>query len=497
VYRFLLRPKWLGGLALAIAAAVVMVFLGIWQWHRYEERSAVNNRIDAAETVAALPLTSVMSAPTRPGAAGHSPGDDRAWTKVTVTGRYDPAHEIQVRGRTVNGDVGFEIVTPLIRNDGSAVLIDRGWLPQGGDALAAPQVPPAPTGQVTVVGQIHLSESRPTPVQHRDGRLDTRRISVPRLAHSLPYPIYGAYVLLTSQTPTASPQFTPIPIDHEDAWQNAGYTVQWWLFAAMALFAFGWQARKEARGENPPPKSATKPGPAGPKPGLDRVAQSDLDRVAQSDLDRVAQSDLDRVAQADRLAAARARAGPDRVAESNARAGAHRARSPSGTPTAISEGPLDRVAESDRRAAERANPPLDRVAESDRRAAERTNPPLDRAAEPDRRAAERTSPPLDRLAEPDPHPTEQADPPTDRVAESDRRAAKRAAKPDRPMDRVAEPDRRAAERAEQADPLIDRVAESDRRPAKRAAKADRPMDRVAESDLKAAQQAARSSRRSD
>jgi cytochrome oxidase assembly protein ShyY1 len=352
VYRFLLRPKWLGGLALAIAAAVVMVFLGIWQWHRYEERSAVNNRIDAADTVAPLPPTSVMSAPTRPGTAGHSPGDDRAWTKVTVTGRYDPAHEIQVRGRTVNGDVGFEIVTPLIRNDGSAVLIDRGWLPQGGDALAAPQVPPAPTGQVTVVGQIHLSESRPTPVQHRDGRLDTRRISVPRLAHSLPYPVYGAYVLLTSQTPTASPQFTPIPIDHEDAWQNAGYTVQWWLFAAMALVAFGWQARKEARGENPPPKSAVKPGAASLKPGLDRVVQSDLDRVAESD----------------RLAAARAvqRANP----------------------------PPDRVTHSDHRAAEQTDPTMDRVAESGRRAAKRAakaDRPMDRVAESDLKAAQRAA----------------------------------------------------------------------------------------------------------
>jgi cytochrome oxidase assembly protein ShyY1 len=342
VYRFLLTPRWLGGLALAIAAAVVMVFLGIWQWHRYEERSAVNDRIDAADTVAALPLTSVMSAPTTPGTAGRSPGNARSWTKVTVTGRYDPANEIQARGRTVNGDVGFEIVTPLLLSDGSAVLIDRGWLPQGGDALAAPQVPPAPAGPVTVVGQIHLSESRPTPVQHRDGRLDTRRISVPRLAHSLPYPVYGAYVLLTSQTPTASAQFTQIPIDHEDAWQNAGYTVQWWLFAGMALFAFGWQARKEALGENPPPASARRTAAVSTgTPSLDRVAESDRLASAHAGTD----PPMERVAESDRLAAARARTEP----------------------------PMDRVAESDRLAAARAQtePPMDRVAESDLKAAER------------------------------------------------------------------------------------------------------------------------------
>ena len=48
MYRFLLRPSWLGALALALAAGVVMVFLGIWQLHRYEQRTAINDRIDGA-----------------------------------------------------------------------------------------------------------------------------------------------------------------------------------------------------------------------------------------------------------------------------------------------------------------------------------------------------------------------------------------------------------------------------------------------------------------
>jgi cytochrome oxidase assembly protein ShyY1 len=336
VYRFLLRPSWLGALALAVAAAVAMVFLGIWQLHRYQERTAINDRIDAADSAPAAPLTTVLPAPTSPGSAGHPPAADLAWTKVSVTGRYDPTHEIQARGRTVNGDVGFEIVTPLVLADGTAVLVDRGWIPPAGDALAAPTVPPAPTGQVTVVGQVHRSESRPTPVIHRDGRLDTRRISVPRLAREMPYPVYGAYVLLTNQTPAADPAFVPIPIDHEDAWQNAGYTVQWWLFALMPLVGFGWQARREARGEGTQPgrrlRAASSDGPA---PPIARASPAALDRVAESD----------------RRAAARAAAATD-------------------------EDPLDRVAESDRRAAARAaaatdDDPLDRVAESDRRAAAR------------------------------------------------------------------------------------------------------------------------------
>src|SRR4051794_36480037 len=190
-----------------------MVFLGNWQLHRYQERSALNARIDAADSAAPVPLTSLLARPAAPSTAGPAPGTDLAWTKVTVTGRYDPTHEIQARGRTVNGDIGFEIVTPLLLDDGTAVLVDRGWVPApAAGALAAPTVPAAPAGPVTVVGQIHLSESRPTAVDHRNGRLDTRRISVPRLAREMPFPVYGAYLLVTSQSPPLDPAFTRIPI---------------------------------------------------------------------------------------------------------------------------------------------------------------------------------------------------------------------------------------------------------------------------------------------
>ncbi|GID97225.1 SURF1-like protein [Amorphoplanes digitatis] len=259
MYRFLLTPRWLAGAALTVAASVVMVMLGNWQLHRYQERSAINTRIDAADSIPAVPLASVLARPTAAGTPGAYPGKDAAWTKVTVTGHYDPAHEIQARGRTVDGAVGFEIVTPLVLADGTAVLVDRGWVPSAnGDAVSAPVASAPPTGEVTVVGQVHLSESRPSPIEHRDGRIDTRRISVPKLAKELPFPVYGAYVLLSDP----APGFQAIPIDHEDSWQNGGYAVQWWLFAVMALLAFGWQARKEANGD-------------APKKRVDRVAAAD------------------------------------------------------------------------------------------------------------------------------------------------------------------------------------------------------------------------------
>ncbi|GIF08592.1 SURF1 family cytochrome oxidase biogenesis protein [Actinoplanes siamensis] len=326
MYRFLLTPRWLAAAALAVVASVIMVMLGNWQLRRYHERSEINSRIDAADSAQAVPLTAKLTAPSAQGDAGPSPGKALAWTKVTVTGRYDPAHEIQARGRTVHGEVGFEILTPLMLADGTAVLVDRGWVPPAtGGATAAPQVPAAPAGEVTVVGQIHLSESRPAPIERRDGRLDTRRINLSRLADELPFPVYGAYLLLTEQTPANDAAFARIPIDHEDAWQNGGYAVQWWLFAVMALVLYGYQARREARGANVTAGERPKPGGTGDAaPAAATVSQPVEAAATGRPRDRVAAADQRAAARAAAAAAKKAKKPVDRVEEADRRLAARK-----------------------------------------------------------------------------------------------------------------------------------------------------------------------------
>lgn len=206
MYRFLLSPRWLGALALTLVAAAVMVFLGNWQLDRYRGRTEVNERIDAGQRMAPAPLADALSAPTGgAGSVGPAPAKEKVWTRVTATGRYDPANTVLVRGRTVDSRVGFEVLTPLVLADGTALLVDQGWIPPapGGAATAQPTVPAVPTGDVTVVGRVHETESGARAAERRDGRLEIRRIGVSRLADELPYPVYGAYLLLDEQTPAA------------------------------------------------------------------------------------------------------------------------------------------------------------------------------------------------------------------------------------------------------------------------------------------------------
>ncbi|GGJ93542.1 SURF1-like protein [Pilimelia anulata] len=259
MYRFLASPRWLGYAAITLAASALMVLAGWWQYDRYTQRTATNDRIAAAEAAAPVPLAGLLpdppgpAFPASPGAGGAGVGPAPAgaarWARATASGSYDVGREILVRGRTLDGERGFEVLTPLRLPSGAAVLVDRGWVAAvAGDARTRPAVPAAPTGPVTVVGRLAPPESGAAPPDRIDGRPEVRRIAPARLAAELPYPLYGGYLLRDADSPDpATDALVPVPSPRQRTWQNAGYVVQWWLFAAMAWVGFGWLARREAR----------------------------------------------------------------------------------------------------------------------------------------------------------------------------------------------------------------------------------------------------------
>jgi cytochrome oxidase assembly protein ShyY1 len=273
-------PRWILFGFIAIGLAVTMIFLGRWQLHRFHERSSYNARIDQHAAAAPVPVAGALR-------IGRWPRTQDQFLRVTMTGTYDRKHQMLVRARTVSGNVGYEVITPLRLSDGTAVLVDRGWLPPGSaaDTTAEPRVPAAPTGRVTVVGQVRMPETGAGPVQWRDGHVEVRRINTARLARTLPYPAYDGYVTLTGQTPPAAGTFVGIPIDRQDAAMNLAYIVQWWLFSGMTIVGYfllvRWEARKRAGLAVPGDR------PAGVQPHASRMSE---DRVPESD-DRVPEDD--------------------------------------------------------------------------------------------------------------------------------------------------------------------------------------------------------------
>ncbi|NUT33830.1 MAG: SURF1 family protein [Hamadaea sp.] len=255
--RIVVTARWLGLFVAVLALAAGMVFLGRWQLDRYELRSGINHRIEAGKAEEAVPVQSLLPAPAHgTGTVGPETPDDAEWRWVRATGTYDAANEMLVRNRTAEGRNGFEVVTPLVLGDGTALLVDRGWVePNPAGPRVLPAVPAPPTGEVTVVGRVHPSESGGTDTVVIEGKTQIRRIATGPISRYVNrYAVYDAYLLAADGTPGATAVTIGVPT--QNAWQNAAYVVQWWLFAGLTIAGFGYLLRKELqrrkRTANPP-----------------------------------------------------------------------------------------------------------------------------------------------------------------------------------------------------------------------------------------------------
>ncbi|WP_417514387.1 SURF1 family protein [Minwuia sp.] len=136
---------------LTVSAAIafaILCGLGIWQLQRLDWKNGLIEQIAARMDGAAVPLPAQLDEP-----------DDWRFRRVTVTGTFDHAHEAHRLGKAERGRVGYRIFTPLIHDDGQAVMVERGWVPDG---LKSPDTRPASLteGSVTVTGVLRLPDER-------------------------------------------------------------------------------------------------------------------------------------------------------------------------------------------------------------------------------------------------------------------------------------------------------------------------------------------------
>ncbi|MEZ0074598.1 SURF1 family protein [Planotetraspora sp. GP83] len=244
MYRFLLTPRWVGLHLLVLALIPAFLFLGKWQYGRFEERSAASSRITANLSTPPVPLARLDS-------VGAAVPDSVKYRLVTVTGRYDTGHELAVRRRTQNSRLGFYVVTPLVTPQG-AVLVNRGWVPAGATADAPPVIPPPPAGEVTVTGRLRPTETEDsTGIRNRSGLPPGQvlLIKTADIGKGLPYRPFGGFVELTGQRPQGGPAPEPVPAPDVGGGGglNLAYAVQWWLFIGVAVGGWALLIRREAR----------------------------------------------------------------------------------------------------------------------------------------------------------------------------------------------------------------------------------------------------------
>lgn len=237
------QRRWLGFTAFILGMLVLCVILARWQWSRYQYRLGENDRLDAALSAPAVPVDELLDAAPA-GSETTALPPELEWRAVTATGTFDEAGETAVRRRPLDGRNGFWIVTPLVTESG-VLLVNRGWTPAGSDATAAPDVPPPPSGQVTVTGRLRPAEAtEPTdaPPPGQAWAADPEVLVTPADALR-----FNAYAELTSSTPAADAELKSLPVPGHRGLNNLVYSVQWLLFGLVGIIGWWRLIRGEGR----------------------------------------------------------------------------------------------------------------------------------------------------------------------------------------------------------------------------------------------------------
>lgn len=146
--RKIARPSlWLT--VLSLTAIVLLLALGVWQVERRAWKLALIDRVEQRVHAAAQPLPSPAAWPTV------SIANDE-YRHVAVAGHFLHDRETVVQAVTEEGP-GYWVLTPLKRDDGTLVLINRGFEPTERREASTRQ-DGNPQGRVELTGLLRVSE---------------------------------------------------------------------------------------------------------------------------------------------------------------------------------------------------------------------------------------------------------------------------------------------------------------------------------------------------
>ncbi|KJY43486.1 membrane protein [Streptomyces sp. NRRL B-1568] len=246
MYRFLLTPRWWWINVFVVLAIPFCLFMGSWQLGRFESRVDSHRdqqtQADEARAATAQPLRDLLPVST-----------ETSGRQATATGRYDTGHQLLVPDRDLDDRTGFYVLTLLRTDGGKALPVVRGWLPgDAGSTADTAKVPAPPSGQVTVTGALQASESSTSKGVRASGGLPQGQlgvISAATLVNLVPYGVYDAWITVTKSTgglTAVPPAAAPNSGLDLKAFQNLGYTGEWFVFAGFVVFMWFRLFRREA-----------------------------------------------------------------------------------------------------------------------------------------------------------------------------------------------------------------------------------------------------------
>ncbi len=236
-----LRPR-LWPTLIAASGLVVLLALGTWQVERLYWKQALIAELAARASETPMPLPAAI---VDPAALEFRP--------VKLSGRFRHERELYLEARPYKGRVGLHVVTPLVLDDGRAVLVDRGWVPP---ERKAPQTRRAGQveGPLTVLGQMRRGGWTGLRLVRPDNRPADNAwlwMDLPAMAAAagVPRTITDLYVVAA---PAANPGGLPIggAAKVKPRNEHLQYAITWYALAlALLVIYLLHQSRPEGDGD--------------------------------------------------------------------------------------------------------------------------------------------------------------------------------------------------------------------------------------------------------
>lgn len=197
--------------------------LGNWQSQRAEAKRALQARYDVA----------AREPPVHVGNAVLDV-DSVLYRKLEATGVFDDARTILLDNRVLRGVPGYHVLTPLrIDGSGTALLVNRGWLPARPDRRVV-AVPPAPSGPLRVEGMAVPPQSRylELSAETRQGQV-WQNLDFARYAELTGLRLQPALLLQTRGADDGLRREWPRP--DTGVAMHTGYALQWYGLATTVV----------------------------------------------------------------------------------------------------------------------------------------------------------------------------------------------------------------------------------------------------------------------
>lgn len=243
--RSLRQPKWIVATVFVVVVAAVFIRLGFWQLDRLERRQMSNQIGEERIEAEAVSLADLIA---------EAGGDVETleFRRVFVNGTYDLSGEVLIRSQVHLGQAGFHVITPLVADDGWAVLVNRGWVPL---TMDNPPVEARPdTGRQRVEGWIQLAQARPAlgPEDLPGDQVIFNRVDIGRLGEQMAHDVASVYIVAINEEENDLPAPVDLP-DFDDDGPHLGYAIQWFGFAAVAVIGFIFLLRRKGVSRRSPP----------------------------------------------------------------------------------------------------------------------------------------------------------------------------------------------------------------------------------------------------